>query len=64
MDVFDLFYYLNKPLVLFLLFILLALLLAFFIAKNYFSKVFKFKFVFDKVVLLISVPKNSGDKEE
>jgi len=64
MDVFDLFYYLNKPFVLFFLFLLLFVFVAFFIAKNYFSKVFKFKFAFDKVILLISVPKDSGDKED
>ncbi|MCD6442306.1 type IV secretion system DNA-binding domain-containing protein, partial [bacterium] len=64
MDVFDLFYYLNKPFVLFFLFLLLFVFAAFFIAKNYFSKIFKFKFAFNKVILLISVPKDSGNKED
>ena len=64
MDIFNLFYYLNKPFVLILLFFLLAVLPAFFVIKNYFSKIFKFKFAFEKVILLISVPKNSGNKED
>ena len=64
MDIFNLFYYLNKPFIWFLLFFLLAILLAFFVIKNYFFKIFKFNFAFGKVILLISVPKDSGNKEE
>jgi len=64
MDIFNLFHYLNKPIILVLLFLLLFALLAFFVIKNYFSRIFKFKFVFNKVVLLISVPKDSGNKED
>jgi len=60
MDTFDLFYYLSQPIVLFPLLLLFFAFLASFILRNYFSKIFKFKFAFDKVILLISVPKDSG----
>jgi len=64
MEVFDLFYYLKNPLILILLFLLLFIILAFIFIKNYFAKIFKFKFAFNKVILLISVPKDSGNKED
>ena len=64
MDVLDLFYQLNKPFVLFFLSFFVFAFVVFFIAKNYFSnKIFKFKFAFNKVTLLVSVPKNPKDKE-
>jgi len=63
MDTFDLFYYLSQPIVLFPLLLLFFAFLASFIFRNYFSKIFKFNFVFNKVILLISVPKDSGIME-
>ncbi len=64
MDSINFLYYLNNTMMLLILSLSIVCVIFFFIIKNYFFKLFKFKFTFDKVVLLISVPKNSGNKED
>ncbi len=64
MDIFDSFYYLTEPIVFIPVIILLVFFFIFFVLRNYFSKISKIKFAFNKVILLISVPKDSGKEDD